>query len=344
MAFSGHTGSDGKVVWREEIYSGSTRITAPTLSSPSNQSEQSEPSEKSEQSKPLGMESHNYLPPQRWEHLNLRGAHNLLYDDQGESSSSSSAPLSLPPARDSTYIHGNHNTDSLYSWTEMYGSLKQMESQSNVVPSLELHSKTSTLDYLRELGGLKLDREPQVAYETWYASKQRLRQQELQRQKEQREKKQKEEEKRKNLAKICYEKWLNDKARQATQKRLQNRVQRTDIQSSSSITSGSSSSKPVRDVSQSEIRQVVQSWWHKKQEQQQRQRLERQRHMQKKERESQRRKKLASMAWQKWMSNVYDKPKPVPMNQGIDSLRGTVSQIYINPVPWKPLKKASEEH
>ncbi|KAM8717476.1 hypothetical protein ACLKA7_004208 [Drosophila subpalustris] len=337
--------SDGKVVWRDEIYSGSTRIRAKTLTSPpSDQLEQSAPSENSEQSKPMGIDSHSYLPPQRWENLNLRGASNLLYEDHGESSSSSSTPLSLPPALDNnTYIHGKHNTDSLYSWTEMYGSLKQVESRSNVVPSLELHSKTSTLDYLRELGGLKLDREPNVAYETWCASKQRLRQQELQRQKKEQEEKQIEDEKRKSLAKICYQKWLSDKSRQATQQRLQNRVQRAKIQSSSSVSSGSSNGKPVRNVSQSEIRQVVQSWWHKKQEQQQRQRLERQRHLQKKERDNQRRKQLASTAWQKWMSNVYDKPKPVPMNQGLDSLRGTVNQIYINPVPWKRLKKAAEE-
>jgi len=129
------------------------------------------------------------------------------------------------------------------------------------------------------------------------------------------------------------------------QKRLQTRVQSATSQKSTAVISSgcSSENKTLRNVSQSEISQVVESWWHKKQEQQQRQRLEKQRHIQKKESETQRRKQLASMAWQKWMSNVYDKPKPVPMNQGIDSLRATVSQIYTNPVPWKPLKKTSEE-
>lgn len=334
MAFSGHTDSDGKVVWREELYTGRTTIIGETLSSPSDQSEQSEASDKSEK---------NYLPPQRWQNLNLLERNSLLYRDQGESSSSSSAPLSLPPAQDSIYIDGKYNSDSIYSWTDMYGSLKQAESQNNVVPSLDLQSKTSTLDYLRDLDGLKLKREPQKAYESWYEFKQRLRQQELQRHKEKRERKQLEDDERKKLAKICYEKWLSDKTKATAQKRLQNRVQSTASQKSSAVISCSSENKTLRNVSQSEISQVVESWWHKKQEQQQRQRLEKQRHIQKKEWETLKRKQLASMAWQKWMSNVYDKPKPVPMNQGIDSLRGTVSQIYINPVPWKPLKKSSEK-
>ncbi|KAH8378492.1 hypothetical protein KR093_011664, partial [Drosophila rubida] len=270
----------------------------------------------------------------------------------GESSSSSSTPLSLPAATDSNYIHGKQQTaDSLYSWSEVYGSLKLDETQSNVVPSLELQSKTSTLDYLRELDGLKLHREPKMAYENWIASKERVRQRQLEMQKQALVEDQKRKDHRKYLAKLCYEKWLNDKARQANQKRrmqLQTRSSTSNNSNSNSPSSSSSSSsnsvcKPNRNISQSEIRKEVQSWWHKKQEQQQRQRLERQRLLQMKEQANQERKQLAAMAWEKWMSNVFDKPKPVPMNQGIDSLRGTISEIYINPNSWKHLKKSSED-
>ncbi|KAH8263074.1 hypothetical protein KR044_004090, partial [Drosophila immigrans] len=256
------------------------------------------------------------------------------------SSSSSSTPLSLPPATDSTYIHGKQKTaDSLYSWSEVYGSLKL----DDVVPSLELQSKTSTLDYLRELNGLKLHREPHMAFENWIAAKERLRQQELQQQKQRLKEEKDRKDERKYLAKLCYEKWLNDKARQANQKR---RMQLQSLSSSSSSSSNSSCNsicRPDRNVSQSDIRREVQSWWHKKQEQLQRQRLEKQRHMQMKEQANLHRKQLAAMAWEKWMSNVFDKPKPVPMNQGLDSLRGTVSEIYINPNSWKHPKKPTND-
>ncbi|XP_034138589.1 uncharacterized protein LOC117590229 [Drosophila guanche] len=46
------------------------------------------------------------------------------------------------------------------------------------------------------------------------------------------------------------------------------------------------------------------------------------------------RRQLADGAFSRWMENVHTRPKPVPFNQGIDSLRGTASKIYINPNEW----------
>lgn len=328
MAFSGHVDSDGEIVLNDEIFSGRTRISS--ISTPSEQSELS-----------LGEHSLRSDPSDHhWEPSLMQHPSNLLYKSHGASSSSSSAPLSLPPAEGITYTHSKANTNSLYSFTGMYGSLKHMETQSNRVPSLGLTSKASTLDYMRELGGLKIDREPQVAYETWYASKQRLRQQELQRQKEEREMEMEKHELRKQLSKLCYEQWLRNKSQQAEQRRMDEHLQQAALQAANSM---ANQNKTVRNVPQAEIRQVVQSWWIKKQEQQKRQRLEMQRHQLKKKREEQRRKQLAEKAWQKWMTNVYGKPKPVPMNQGMDSLRGSVSAMYVNPLPWQPLKKVQDE-
>ncbi|XP_030555749.1 putative uncharacterized protein DDB_G0271606 isoform X1 [Drosophila novamexicana] len=344
MAFSGHMNSDGEIVLSDEIYTGRTRICS--ISTPSEPSEQSEHSEHSEHSEQSGLDTLEYMDSRRWEPSNLEGPSNLLYKDQGESSSSSSStPLSLPPADGSTYTHSKADSNSLYSYTNMYGSLKPMEKPSNRVPSLGLSSKSSMLDYMRELDGLKLDRQPQVAYETWYASKQRLRQQELQRQKEEREHEIEKHELRKQLAKLSYDQWLRDKARQAAQRRMDNHMQHAALQAAASSVANraKASNKPVRNVPQAEISQVVQSWWLKKQEQQQRQRQEQQHHLLKKAREEQRRKQMAEKAWQNWMSNVYGKPKPVPMNQGMDSLRGTVSEIYLNPAPWQSLKKSPNE-
>ncbi|EDW12189.2 coiled-coil domain-containing protein 34 isoform X1 [Drosophila mojavensis] len=323
MAFSGHIDSDGEMVLNDEIYSGRTRISS--ISTPSERS--------------LGGHSeHSDQSDGQWELARMQCHSGLLYKEQGGSSSSSSAPLSLPPAEGLTYTHSK--TNSLYSFQDMYGSLKHIESQSNRVPSLGLTSKDSTLDYMRELEGLKLNREPQVAYETWYASKQRLRQQQLQRQKEERESERQKHELRKRLSKLCYEQWLRNKSQQAEQRRMDEHLQQAALQAASSM---ASRDKTVRNVPQAEIRKVVQSWWHKKQEQQKRQRLEMQRHQLKKKREEQRRKQLAELAWQKWMTNVYGKPKPVPMNQGMDSLRGSVSAMYVNPTPWRHLKNNQDE-
>ncbi|XP_037946117.1 uncharacterized protein LOC119678387 isoform X2 [Teleopsis dalmanni] len=47
------------------------------------------------------------------------------------------------------------------------------------------------------------------------------------------------------------------------------------------------------------------------------------------------RREQANEAWNKWITKAKDKPKPVPLNRGLDSLRGSLSQTYINPNEWK---------
>ncbi|XP_055910626.1 uncharacterized protein LOC129944993 [Eupeodes corollae] len=47
------------------------------------------------------------------------------------------------------------------------------------------------------------------------------------------------------------------------------------------------------------------------------------------------RKQQAARAWQSWIAEAPLKPKPVPLNKGLLSLKGTISDIYINPNPWR---------
>ncbi|XP_050075132.1 coiled-coil domain-containing protein 34-like [Anopheles maculipalpis] len=49
----------------------------------------------------------------------------------------------------------------------------------------------------------------------------------------------------------------------------------------------------------------------------------------------QEKKKISEEIYQEWLKNAKYKPKPVPLNQGPNTLRGTVSKIFINPEPWK---------
>uniref|UniRef100_A0A182WIV1 Coiled-coil domain-containing protein n=1 Tax=Anopheles minimus TaxID=112268 RepID=A0A182WIV1_9DIPT len=46
-------------------------------------------------------------------------------------------------------------------------------------------------------------------------------------------------------------------------------------------------------------------------------------------------KKMSNEIYQQWLKNAKHKPKPVPLNQGPNTLRGTVSKLYVNPEPWK---------
>ncbi|CAO1392475.1 unnamed protein product [Diamesa serratosioi] len=46
---------------------------------------------------------------------------------------------------------------------------------------------------------------------------------------------------------------------------------------------------------------------------------------------------LSNLSYDKWSRSAQNKPKHVPLNQGLDTLRGSVSKIYINPIPWKNL-------
>lgn len=46
-------------------------------------------------------------------------------------------------------------------------------------------------------------------------------------------------------------------------------------------------------------------------------------------------KTLSSACYQKWVDVSKDKPKPVPLNRGFDSLAGSTTCIYYNPNPWQ---------
>ncbi|XP_046966280.1 vicilin-like seed storage protein At2g18540 [Vanessa cardui] len=53
--------------------------------------------------------------------------------------------------------------------------------------------------------------------------------------------------------------------------------------------------------------------------------------------EDERRRVQGERAYRDWLRNSKNKPLPVPLNQGELSMRGSVSQMYINPIPWQPL-------
>ncbi|XP_016976446.1 coiled-coil domain-containing protein 34 [Drosophila rhopaloa] len=317
MAFCGHVSASGEIVLRDEIFSSKTRLRR--SSSPSDS--------------PNSISSPDSLP---------------------QNSTSRTYSIKDDTANPSPHSAGN--------WSVLYDGLGRSGSRSNLVPSLCLSSQKSSFNYLRHVEGIKVNREPQAAYENWYSAKQRQRLERQQLLKQERDCKQQMVEERQQLARMCYDQWLKDKARRAASLQLESHLQAAAMKASlalgrsplltpspspsSSLGSGSSSSaasRPTRNASKDEIRQVVEEWWLKKQQQHQAQRQQKRRAMLSRALDEERRRQLAQVAWKKWMSNVDAKPKPVPLNQGMDSLRGTISQLYVNPTPWlgpiKPPRK-----
>lgn len=54
-------------------------------------------------------------------------------------------------------------------------------------------------------------------------------------------------------------------------------------------------------------------------------------------------KKISEKIYEKWLENAPYKPKPVPMNQGLLSLKGSTTEIYKNPEPWKRVVENDED-
>ncbi|CAG9802542.1 unnamed protein product [Chironomus riparius] len=48
---------------------------------------------------------------------------------------------------------------------------------------------------------------------------------------------------------------------------------------------------------------------------------------------------VSDVVFKKWLKNSKNVAKPVPLNRGLDSLRGSTTKLYVNPTPWKSLEQ-----
>ncbi|XP_034474622.1 uncharacterized protein LOC117781858 [Drosophila innubila] len=243
---------------------------------------------------------------------------------------------------------------STCSWTDMYGgALKQSESRSNIVPSLSLNLSTTSSSgsstYFRNIDDKKERHGGQTAYQEWVKRKERQKLQKQQAAKEEREKKDAETAMRQRLAKERYQEWCR-------QKELQQKKPSTSSiksggsagsagssasyssQCSSLTSSGNSPNRPQSRLQRKETPEAakkrLEEWDRIKKQQQQRERERLRQQELSKERLEQQRKQKSEGAWQNWMKTVGKRAKPVPLNQGFDTLRGTISNIYVNPNQW----------
>ena len=97
-------------------------------------------------------------------------------------------------------------------------------------------------------------------------------------------------------------------------------------------------------ISDEEARARLEEWERRKRlEIERRRMLKQQEEERRRELEDQRR-QMAEEAWEKWIAEAAKKPKPVPLNRGIFTLRGTISDIFVNPNEWKPIIPVKEEN
>ncbi|XP_030240134.1 trichohyalin isoform X2 [Drosophila navojoa] len=224
------------------------------------------------------------------------------------------------------------STTSICSWEEdgtisTYASADQLTFSCSV-PLLDLGSDTASLQYdpQTHLNQLKMVRRSDEAYNNWLSGKRRLglyKQQALQ---EERKLKKQQDELRQQLNAQRVQEWHQRKARQNANsnhnKRKSNPVQ-------------------IAPALSAEVAQRrIQNWELQKLQQAEQQRQRQQREALRKQRELQQRKQLADTAWKQWVKGAAQRPKPVPLNQGMNTLRGTISNIYVNPNPWVHLNES----
>ncbi|EDW88909.1 titin homolog [Drosophila yakuba] len=231
----------------------------------------------------------------------------------------------------------NHDGSSMStcSWSDMYrGALQPCDGRSEI-PTLSLASGASeTSTYCKQLE----ERQSAESFEKWKKRKAAQKQKDLLAAKLERQKREAEAAKRQVLAQEHFEKWRRRKEQQQQQQQQQQQKPKMKASAASPPGSGSVSGSgvgPAKKVLPPEMTQKrLQEWERVKKEQQQLERERLRRLQSNKQKLEDERRQLSQGAWQNWMKQVDKRAKPVPLNQGFDTLRGTISNIYINPVQW----------
>lgn len=150
------------------------------------------------------------------------------------------------------------------------------------------------------------------------------------RRREVKEMKQREIEERQRLANEQYKKWLEKKSQ-------------TSITTQCDKTNANSDIRIRTKLTTEEARARLEEWERTKRLEEKRRRMLRSEEQQRRCELEEQRRQMAIEAWNKWIADADKKPKPVPLNRGIFTLRGTVSDIFINPNEWKPIVQINNE-
>ncbi|XP_016963267.1 coiled-coil domain-containing protein 34 [Drosophila biarmipes] len=242
-----------------------------------------------------------------------------------QSSGSSRTPSSTSCSPSSS---DKGSTTSMCSWEEAMSRDESMLPPQELpqglsLPSLHLGSngvaRSPPLTYTRRLDPIRVQRSAGEAYENWLSGKRRQCQYRLQAEQAEREEQRERIALRQRLAKEKYEQWCQQKAQKVNSSSPKNTQVPVHI--------------PAR-KNPASVQHHLQEWELQKMRLIEQRRQELRSAERRREHEKTIRRQQAEQAFSRWMSNVAQRPKPVPSSQGMKSLRGTVSDIFINPNQW----------
>ncbi|KAH8269326.1 hypothetical protein KR018_004374 [Drosophila ironensis] len=233
------------------------------------------------------------------------------------------------------------STTSMCSWEEAMsrGESMQRSQQDGRNPSLTMSSlnlgsghASAHLTFTRHLDPLRLQRPAGEAYENWLSAKRRQRHYKLEADRVEQEEQQQRLAFRQRMSKERYDQWYRQKTQKAPTANANANAPATSTTSSMPDPQGRNARRQARslDLAKHSIRE----WEMQKIRQEEQRRLKTQNAQRRIIKEKMQRQQNAEEAFQRWLKNVAQRPKPVPSCQGIQSLRGTISDIYINPNQW----------
>lgn len=240
------------------------------------------------------------------------------------------------------------STTSMCSWEDRQSASHyeltrptemETETQSSSVPHLDLGSELPSYTYDhhgRQQQHVKLVRESNEAYDNWLSGKRRQLQYRAQEARKQRELQQETNALRRQLNEQRVREWCAQKRKQQTLNSSSSENVKCRPRPTEKI-------QPHGQLDKLALRRL-EEWELNKMRQAQRRREVQQLEARQKQQEQLQRKEQASRAWQHWIKGVAQRPKPVPLNQGIQTLRGTISELYINPNQWQRIDESVTGH
>ncbi|XP_037948126.1 coiled-coil domain-containing protein 34-like [Teleopsis dalmanni] len=261
-------------------------------------------------------------------------AYSLSLSPECASNASSDSRRSIRYINSAAYIEKNVDDSSMeFSDHYMRSSQSQdlLEERSDIVPPLDLQSIDGIsahepgYTYQRYYEILPLRADPDLAFKTWLSAKKKIKSEEEARRKREEDNKKENEELRKRESELRFQMWLQEKSRKKSEEKLNKKTP--------SNTSSTIKTKAAVDPEKTKVKLL--QWEENKRIQYEKKRKE-QLDIDRRKREAESlRQENATRAWEEWLKKAPKKPKPVPLNRGLQTLQGTVSELYVNPIQWQ---------
>ncbi|GJQ71679.1 hypothetical protein Trydic_g11374 [Trypoxylus dichotomus] len=180
-------------------------------------------------------------------------------------------------------------------------------------------TSTSTLRYTDDI-------QKEEAYKSWCARKDQERKLKEEKELLRKEIKQRQRELQLQQERENFKRWLSRKRKQEEERKKTKEKELEDEKMK----------QELREKRLQENELNYQLWLKKKEELYLERKIQEHMKLLKAEEEKQRRLQESVIAYEEWLRLAKYKPKPIPLNQGLQTLRSAVSVTYVNPTPWVP--------